>query len=146
LDVLLFTKKGIKYHNQCQFNPIIPIWLVIGGCVMTTCHSINLFFHFKALCNRSQLPYELMSNQSLTNYSLYARLITNLLIIGWLIEASFLAFPNKNVVNTFDSSNAYYCAKICFDFMYAKTIVLWCTIGIFIFMFGGALVRGCFFS
>lgn len=112
---------------------------------MTICHSINLFFHFKALCNRSQLPYELESSEALSNYSLFARFITNLLIIGWLIEASFLAFPNKDLVNTFDSSSAHYCAKVCFEFIYAKTIVLWCTVGIFILMFGGALLRDCLF-
>jgi len=135
---------GFSSINKCPLDPLIPIWLIIGGFIWLIGHSINFYLNVRHIrMHRYGQINETLDNKNGTISKVTAaRMISHFFILAWLIAATTLVFQNFQKKSD-DQNSPFFCNYYCFHVLFAKMIYAWVCIVIVLLTATILIFLGC---
>ena len=127
------------YINRCQGQPIIPIWLIVFGCVGVLQTAINIIKRFFKN-NNNHTDEE--RNYVYTTWNCFETCLSFFLLI-WIILGSYWVFGYYTewlACNELSNPSYCYCHPVPYWFSYVTLVVIYVTSCIFCFVFCFAFI------
>ena len=128
---------GCVYINQCTGQPIIPIWLIVFGCVGVLQTAINIIKRFFKNNDRGEEE----RNYIYVSWNCFETLLSFFLFI-WIILGSYWVFGYYDLwrLCNITQYSSCYCHPAPYLFSYVTLVVIYVTSCIFCFVFCFAFI------
>ena len=123
---------GCVYINRCQGQPIIPIWLIVFGCVGVLQTAINIIKRFFKNNNNGDEE----RNYVYTSWNCFETCLSFFLLI-WIILGSYWVFGYYDLWQLCNAAPdpSCSCHPVPYWFSYVTLVVIYVTSCIFCFTF-----------
>lgn len=118
---------GSEYLHNCPAEYMIPICLIVGGCVSLLGNVLNFAARFRRMSDSSMPKRHTVIG--------WVNLVFNLFLAGWFIASCYFVYSTRPTFK--DSANPNYCQPELYGFIY------WLLNFCFIFLAATIFISGC---